>query len=104
MSRLHMEYSKERTYIKPPYKFDIIDGRDLRWSNGYRAEVQVFGKRFLLDARWTPDNGNEVGIVRVNEKGREVGCWSAFYIPAISAKSLNEFIGNFDWETFVGGH
>lgn len=30
MSRLHMEYSKERTYIKPPYKFDIIDGRDLR--------------------------------------------------------------------------
>lgn len=102
MSRLHMEYSKERTYIEPPH-ISVIPFRDTEWTKGYRATIEVFGKRFMLDARWTPDNGNEVGIVKVNKRGKEVGGWEVFPIPEISAEALNEFIGNFDWDTFVGG-
>lgn len=99
---LHFEKYQVKPYIEPPHRCDINDGRDPRWAKGYRATIQFKNIRYLLDARWTPDHGNEVGIVKVNKRGKEIGCWEVFPIKEISEQGLEDFIACFDWGTMGG--
>lgn len=98
---MKLNLEKNKPYIEPPHPFNLKVNNP-KWAKGYRAIIQYRKTRYMLDARWTPDHGNEVGIVKVNDKGKEIGHWDVFPIKEISEQSLEDFITNFDWETMGG--
>lgn len=80
-------------------------------KHGYRAKVFILynpnnrhegGNWYMLDYRYTPDAGPEVGIWETDEHDNQKSIIDTFPIPGkqITAENLERFIDEFNWKSY----
>lgn len=96
-----------------PYKKEIpfTAGMCNCMKHGYRAKVFILynsnnrhegGNWYMLDYRYTPDTGPEVGIWETDEHDNQKNIIDTFPISGkqITAENLERFIDEFDWKSY----